>query len=334
MIPFSSSTTNRKGWQQQLVEGLRSAGELLDYLGLNRFLDSRMEKAAARFPLRVTRYYANLMERGDFDDPLLRQVLPSPRELETADGFTMDPTGDLPARAGPGMLRKYRGRALVIASGGCAINCRYCFRRHFPYQENRVGPGAWKPLLSELSGDDTVSEIILSGGDPLMLSNSRLETLVGELGRIGHLKRLRIHSRLPVVLPDRVDHGLVIILGETRLKCTLVLHVNHPRELTPELGRALEPLAAAGITLLNQSVLLRKVNDAPGIQVDLCEKLFDYSILPYYLHQLDKVEGAAHFLVADARAREIHGIMRQQLPGYLLPRLVREESGADSKQPL
>ncbi|RTZ79407.1 MAG: EF-P beta-lysylation protein EpmB [Gammaproteobacteria bacterium] len=334
MIPFSSSTTNRKGWQQQLVEGLRSAVELLDYLGLTTFLDSHMEEAAARFPLRVTRYYANLMERGDFDDPLLRQVLPSPRELETADGFTRDPTGDLTARAGPGMLRKYRGRALVIASGGCAINCRYCFRRHYPYQENRASPGAWEPLLSGLAGDDTVSEIILSGGDPLMLSNSRLETLVGELGRIGHLKRLRIHSRLPVVLPDRVDHGLVEILDETRLKCTLVLHVNHPRELTPELGRALEPLAAAGIILLNQSVLLRKVNDAPGIQVDLCEKLFDYNILPYYLHQLDKVEGAAHFLVADARAREIHGIMRQRLPGYLLPRLVREEPGADSKQPL
>jgi len=334
MIPFSASTTNRKGWQQQLVSGFRHAGELLDHLELASFFDSRMERAAAQFPLRVPRFYANLMEKGNIDDPLLLQVLPSPRELETAPGFTRDPTGDIPARAGHGMLRKYPGRALVIASGGCAINCRYCFRRHYPYQENRASPGAWKPLLFELAADETISEIILSGGDPLMLSNSRLETLVRELGRIGHLRRLRIHSRLPVVLPDRVDRGLVEILAETRLNCTLVLHVNHPTELTPELGLALEPLPAAGITLLNQSVLLRKVNDSPEIQIGLCEKLFDYGILPYYLHQLDKIEGAAHFLVSDPRAKEIHGIMRQQLPGYLLPRLVRETPGADSKQPL
>lgn len=333
MIPFSAPSTNRKSWQQQLREGFRTIPELLDHLQLAQLHDLRMEQAARGFPLRVPRYYAGLMEKGNAEDPLLLQVLPSVRELDLLPGFGRDPTGDLPAVAGPGILRKYPGRALVITTGSCAINCRYCFRRHYPYSENRASPGDWHPLLASLGRDETISEVILSGGDPLVLANEQLHTLIRGLGRLSHVKRLRIHSRLPVVLPDRIDASLVDILASYPSKCILVLHINHPAELTPELACSIAPLSAAGITLLNQSVLLRRVNDSPEIQITLCEKLFDSGILPYYLHQLDKVEGAAHFMVADEAARQLHQAMRDSLPGYLLPRLVREKPGATSKLP-
>ncbi|HHH39872.1 MAG TPA: EF-P beta-lysylation protein EpmB [Sedimenticola sp.] len=334
MIPFSGALTNTERWQRQLAESFRSPRALLEHLELAHLWHPRMEEAAAAFPLRVTRYFAGLMKKGDPADPLLLQVLPSARELEAAPGYSEDPTGDGPARTGPGVLRKYHGRALVIATGSCAVHCRYCFRRHYPYQENRPDARDWSDVVESLAADPTLSEAILSGGDPLALADSRLQGLVDGLARLPHLQRLRIHTRLPVVLPQRIDTGLVRLLAGNRLKCALVLHANHPAEVTTALAAALTPLRRAGVTLLNQAVLLKGINDRLDLQTELCEKLFDIGVLPYYLHQLDKVSGAAHFEVSKNRAKALHEEMRVQLPGYLLPRLVEERAGAASKLPL
>ena len=334
MIPFSTRFSKTDNWQRELAGGFRSPRALLDYLELGYLWRPEMEEAASRFPLRVPRYFADLMAKGNPDDPLLRQVLPLGAELSFVPGFTTDPTGDRQARCGPGLLRKYHGRALLLATGSCAINCRYCFRRHYPHADQQAHPGDWGPVLSELRRDNGVSEIILSGGDPLILANSRLAELLGELEELPHLRRLRIHSRLPVVLPERIDAGLVEMLADSRLGCALVIHANHPAELTDELGDALAPLCQRGVTLLNQSVLLRQVNDDPETQIGLCELLYDYNVLPYYLHVLDKVKGAAHFDVPEHQARKIHQHMQRRLPGYLLPRLVRELPGKPSKVPV
>ena len=334
MIPFSSALTNTPHWQRQLADSFRSPRQLLRHLRLEAHWHPGLERAAQDFPLRVTRHFAELMEPGNPEDPLLLQVLPSLRERETAPGFVRDPTGDRRARSGPGLLRKYHGRALIIATGSCAIHCRYCFRRHFPYREQRADRRHREALFDTLAGDPTLTEVILSGGDPLMLGNDRLDELVERIGRLPRVRRLRIHSRLPVVLPGRLDAGLTELLTRSRLACTLVLHVNHPAELATSLARALRPLREGGIQLLNQSVLLRGINDDLEIQASLCEKLFDFGILPYYLHQMDKVAGGAHFEVPAHRARELHRKMRNLLPGYLLPRLVVEKAGAPAKLPL
>ncbi len=334
MIPFSSALTNTPHWQQQLADAFRSPRQLLRHLGLETHWHPGLERVAQDFPLRVTRHFADLMEPGNPNDPLLLQVLPSLHEGEPAPGFGSDPTGDRLARTGPGLLRKYHGRALIIATGSCAIHCRYCFRRHFPYREERADRRHWPALFEILAGDPTLTEVILSGGDPLMLGNQQLEELVERIGRLSRVRRLRIHSRLPVVLPGRLDDGLIQLLARSRLACTLVLHVNHPAELSTPLAQALRPLRQEGIQVLNQSVLLRGINDDLETQVSLCEKLFDFGILPYYLHQMDKVDGAAHFEVPAHRAKELHQAMRNLLPGYLLPRLVVEEVGAPSKLPL
>ncbi len=333
MIPCSASHPNTGDWRRQLVEGFRTPAELLAHLELPP-PDRGTEAAAAAFPLRVPRYYAGLMRRGDAEDPLLRQVLPRAEELRSAPGFGPDPTGDHAAVAGPGVLRKYAGRALLLVTGACAVHCRYCFRRHFPYADHRTEGAHWEAVIQTLRSTPEVREVILSGGDPLLPGNGRLARLVRRLSALPGLRRLRIHTRLPVVLPARVDSGLVALLADSGLATSVVLHANHPAEITPALGRALAPLRRRGVTLLNQAVLLRGVNDDPEIQVELAEKLFDIGILPYYLHQLDKVAGAAHFEVEEERARALHRIMRERLPGYLLPALVREHPGAAAKMPL
>lgn len=274
------------------------------------------------------------MTPGDPHDPLLRQVLPVAEELVASPGFSTDPVGDMAARAGGGLLQKYRGRALLIATGACAVHCRYCFRRHYPYGDAQPARDDWSPVLDELARRPDITEIILSGGDPLSLSDQRLASLLEGLAALPRLRRLRIHSRLPVVLPARVTTGLVSLLADNRLATSLVLHANHPRELTATLGAALGPLRDAGVTLLNQAVLLAGVNDAAEVLADLSETLFDLGVLPYYLHQLDPVAGAAHFRVGEQRARALHRHLRDTLPGYLLPRLVQEVAGAAAKLPL
>jgi len=334
MIPFSDVGTNTARWQRQLAESFRSPQALLEYLELSEWWHPAMEVVTRNFPFRVTRYFADLMEKGNPEDPLLLQVLPSVRELEAAPGYSEDPTGDGPARTAPGVLRKYHGRALVITTGNCAIHCRYCFRRHYPYQDQGPEPFRWGGVVEAVRQDPSITEVILSGGDPLSLANTRLQALLQTLSGLPQLRRLRIHSRLPVVLPDRIDRELVALFRETPLKTVLVLHVNHPAELTPALAHSLATLATLGITLLNQSVLLKGVNDELETQTELCEKLFEYGVLPYYLHQLDKVLGATHFELDDASARRLHAEMRKRLPGYLLPTLVRENKGAASKEPL
>jgi EF-P beta-lysylation protein EpmB len=274
------------------------------------------------------------MRHGDPFDPLLLQVLPQRAEHDQVAGFGDDAVGDLAAREAPGVLHKYRGRALLIASGTCAINCRYCFRRHFPYAEEMAAASQWRQALQHLRENPSITELILSGGDPLALATSKLEELGHGLAELPHVVRLRIHTRLPVVLPERIDAALLAWLRALPLQKVVVLHANHANELDAGVDEACARLRDAGCTLLNQSVLLRGVNDQADILAQLSERLFAAGVLPYYLHQLDRVRGVAHFEVDDARARALVDALRAQLPGYLVPKLVRELSGETSKRPL
>ena len=289
-------------------------------------------RAAARlFPLRVPRGFVARMRRGDPHDPLLRQVLPLAEECLTAPDFAADPVGDAAAMTVPGVLHKYRGRVLLTATGACAVHCRYCFRRHFPYADANPAADHWQAALGYIAGDASISEVILSGGDPLTLSDRRLRELTDALAAIPHVRRLRVHTRLPIVLPERVDDGLLAWLGNLRLPGVVVVHVNHANELDSAVKAALARLKDAGVQLLNQSVLLRGVNDSGDALAALSEALFACGVLPYYLHLLDKVQGAAHFDVPEPTAQAIVTDMRGRLPGYLVPRLVRESTGAAGK---
>jgi EF-P beta-lysylation protein EpmB len=293
-----------------------------------------LDPVASGFRMLVPRAFAALMTPGDPRDPLLRQVLPLGAERLTVAGFSRDPVGDASADLGQGLLRKYAGRALLIVTGGCAVHCRYCFRRHFPYAALGQTPDRTAVAVASIAADPGISEVILSGGDPLMLDDDRFGTLLERLLEIPHLRRLRIHSRLPVVVPSRVTDTLCRRLSSFPLATILVIHANHPSELGTQAEEALQRLRDADLTLLNQSVLLRGVNDAATTLVALSERLFDCGVLPYYLHQLDPVEGAAHFAVSDARALRLGEALRERLPGYLVPRLVREVEGVGSKIPL
>ncbi|MET0090174.1 MAG: EF-P beta-lysylation protein EpmB [Candidatus Thiodiazotropha sp.] len=323
-----------QGWQQALAQAFTDLPSLLEYLQLDPSGFSDTEAAQTQFPLRVTREYAALMRKGDAHDPLLRQVLPSPRELDTPPGYTTDPVGDTQARKTPGLLQKYRGRALIMATGACAIHCRYCFRRYYPYAGSIAGQGLWPGILEHLSNDASLSEVILSGGDPLLVSDRRLQTWMEQLEGLPHLQRLRLHSRLPVVLPQRVTPELLDLLGKSRFQVVLVLHTNHPSEVSAELAEACTALREAGVTLLNQSVLLRGVNDHVDTLVELSEQLFGIGVLPYYLHLLDPVVGAAHFDLDPSQSKTIKQQLLARLPGYLVPKMVQEVPGADSKIPL
>lgn len=334
MIPIKAGARQTPSWQRELARAIVDPAALLRELDLDPGLLPAARAAAVRFPLRVPRGFVARMRKGDPNDPLLRQVLPLAAELEPAPGFVADPVGDHAAQSAPGVLHKYHGRALLIATGVCAVHCRYCFRREFPYAESRAGADEWRPALAYLAGDASVREAILSGGDPLSLSDRRLGALLAELDRIPHLERLRIHSRQPIVLPDRVDDGLLALLARTRLRPILVVHANHPREIDGTVRAALERLAAAGATLLNQSVLLRGVNDDATTLAELSEALFAARVLPYYLHLLDRVCGAAHYEVKETEASAIMKALRRQLPGYLVPRLVRERPGQPAKIPM
>jgi EF-P beta-lysylation protein EpmB len=321
------------GWQQQLARAITDSDELLARLRLDAGEFAGHPAAARDFPLRVTHSYLAKMRPGDPRDPLLLQVMASADELRETPGFSHDPVGDLAAMAVPGLLHKYHGRVLLVTTAACAVHCRYCFRRHFPYEDNQSSRNQWQQALEYIAADSSISEVILSGGDPLVLSDRRLEQLTVQLQAIPHVRRLRIHSRLPVVLPERITDELVTLLGNSRLQCSLVVHANHANEIADEDIPRLQRLAAAGVCLLNQAVLLRQVNDSARAQAELSERLFEAGVLPYYLHLLDPVQGAGHFHVTDMRAMEIIGELRAQLPGYLVPRLVREIAGEKSKTP-
>ncbi len=274
------------------------------------------------------------MVKGDPRDPLLLQVLPLVAEDQLQPGFTVDPLGEQMTNVETGVIHKYHGRVLLLAASGCAINCRYCFRRHFPYSENRLGRSQWQSALNYIAQDTSITEVILSGGDPLMLQDERLAELVESIADIAHVQRLRVHSRLPVVIAERLTAQLTDILTRTRLRSTLVLHVNHPHELTPEHAQRLAVMRQAGVTLLNQTVLLKGVNDSGEVLIELSEQLFNHHLLPYYLHVLDRVQGAQHFDVSSAEAYALYQQMLAKLPGYLVPKLVREEAGQPHKTPL
>lgn len=321
-------------WRQLMAESITDPATLLRRLQLPAELLADAEAAARLFPLRVPRPYWQKIRPGDPQDPLLRQVLPLGAEQHAADGFRPDPVGDLDAMVAPGLLHKYQGRALLVTTGACAIHCRYCFRRHFPYGSETTGANAWTRALAHIRGDPSLNEVILSGGDPLSVSDARLGQLLGALAETPQVKRVRLHTRLPIVLPQRVDEGLLASLATAPPRLVIVVHANHERELDHQVAAAMQRLAGQGVLLLNQSVLLKGVNDHPETLARLSERLFDIGVLPYYLHLLDPVAGAAHFALPTEKAIAIHHRLTAQLPGYLVPRLVYERPGASSKQVL
>ena len=331
MQPSSAVADPIPQWQREFAEAVQQPEELLWLLELDPALLPAARRAAKLFPLRVPRGFVARMRRGDLDDPLLRQVLPLDLEEAETPGFGQDPVGDLNAMAAEGVLHKYHGRVLLIATGACAIHCRYCFRRHFPYADANAAAGAWRTALDYVRRSPDVQEVILSGGDPLALSDRRLAELAAALAEIPHVTRLRIHSRLPVVLPSRITEQLLDWFTGSRLQPVLVLHANHAQELDESVAEALQRLRRRGVLLLNQAVLLRGVNDRADALVELSERLGRLGVQPYYLHLLDRVQGAAHFEVAEETALALMTELSARLPGYLVPKLAREEAGRPSK---
>ncbi len=331
--PTSRLSPPIRDWRELWRESITDAESLLDAVGLAGRADL-LPPDDAGFPLRVPRGFVARMRRGDATDPLLLQVLPRRAEHDVAPGFSVDAVGDMASRAGHGVLHKYDGRALLIASGSCAVNCRYCFRRHFPYGEEIAAAAQWREALAHVRGDTSIRELILSGGDPLSLATHKLEELTRSLADMPHVIRLRIHTRLPIVLPERVDEALAAWLAALPLQKVVVLHANHANEFDASVDAACARLRDAGATLLNQSVLLRGVNDDVTALAALCERSFAAGVLPYYLHQLDRVQGAAHFEIDDDRALWLVEALRARLPGYLVPKLVRELPGDPSKRPI
>jgi L-lysine 2,3-aminomutase len=365
-----SAAPARADWRSVLAEAVRSPAELCRLLGLDPALAAAADRAAGGFPLLVPRPYLARIRPGDPADPLLRQVLPQAAELVATPGFGPDPLGEAKAACGPGLLhllQKYRGRILMVTTGACAVHCRYCFRRHFPYQdavgkgtgpfgkgtvpfssdENRDSPPVTPfssdenrdsppvaPVLRRIAADPSIHEVILSGGDPLTLPDAELAQIVGRLAEIPHLRRLRIHTRLPVMIPQRITDELPALLRGNRLSPIMVVQVNHPAEIDPAVAEAFGRLVDAGVPLLNQAVLLRGVNDRADVLAELCERLVDLRVMPYYLHQLDPVAGAAHFEVPVETGRTLIAALRARLPGYAVPRYVRETRGGTNKEVL
>ncbi|WP_298624612.1 EF-P beta-lysylation protein EpmB [uncultured Legionella sp.] len=316
-------------WQKKLAQGFSSATELLRYLELPIQQGSLL--AEKEFSTRIPLSFAQRMQKGNPDDPLLLQVLAVKEELLVNEEYSQDPLVELSSNPLKGLIHKYHGRVLLTLTGVCAVNCRFCFRRHFPYQENNPGRNGWSSICDYIRKDTSISEVILSGGDPLLAADLVLAELIQQLEAIPHVTTLRIHTRIPVVFPERVDSGLLSVLEATRLKKVIVLHCNHVQELDECVRVACSDLLYVGCFLLNQSVLLRGINDASETLADLSHVLFAYGVLPYYLHVLDKVQGAAHFDMPYSKAQEIYHQLQQKLPGYLLPRLAREEPGKLSK---
>jgi len=326
-VPLNTLTAD---WQQQLAEAFSSIDDLCRYLALDP-ASLPLLTDYKTFPLRVPRGFVDCMEKGNPDDPLLRQVLPVQDELREQPGYGLDPVGDLAASPQTGIIHKYHGRVLLIVTGGCAVHCRYCFRRNFPYGEQRLSTQKIEQALSYIEQRPEISEVILSGGDPLLLNDAKLTHLLQQLTALPNIKRLRIHSRIPVVLPSRITPALLDVFSALKLPIVLVLHANHAHELSPEVAAACRALQQQGVMLLNQSVLLKQVNDDAEVLIALSEKLFTLGVLPYYLHQLDRARGVGHFEVENTQALTLLATLQQRLPGYLVPKLVHERAGAAHK---
>lgn len=322
-------------WQSQLSDLITDPQELLQLLQLSpdQLLSGAL-LASQAFKLRVPRAFASRMQLGNPLDPLLLQVLPHHLELEDHPGFVTDPLGEEQANQQPGVLHKYKSRFLLTLTGACAVHCRYCFRRHFPYQENLPKNEDWINIKQYLESQPDINEVILSGGDPLTLSNRKLKTWIERLESVPHLKFLRIHSRVPIVIPNRIDEELLSMLKNSRLRIILVVHSNHASELDDLTCKQLYQLVQHQITVLNQAVLLKGVNDSAQVLIDLSYRLFDAGVMPYYLHVLDKVKGAHHFDLPAEHINEIYTEVLANLPGYLVPKLVREIAGEKNKTPL
>ncbi len=321
-----------RDWKLVVSESFRDLGKLLEFCEID---SSRAGfKGKLEFPLRVTRYFASLIEKGNALDPLLLQVLPDAREFLHVDGYSLDAVADQQAMPVPGLIHKYHGRVLLTLTGACAIHCRYCFRRHFPYSEASVDYDISGQVMTYLSSHPELSEVILSGGDPLMVSDHKLANLINKLNNIPHIRVLRIHSRLLSVLPERVTEAFIETLRQFRGQVVFVTHINHPNEISASNQAAFRLLAGQAYTLLNQSVLLKGVNDSAQTLDELSNKLFASNIIPYYLHQMDKVQGAAHFDLSAQESCRIYKQLRSRLPGYLVPALVEEVAGQPSKTPV
>lgn len=342
----SQAETLPISWQRELAQAIRCPNELLRRLRLISETETTRDfelryglrtastETQSAFPLLVPESFVRRMEPENPNDPLLRQVLPMADEAVKVDGYVADAVGDLDARLSPGLLHKYAGRVLLITTGACAVHCRYCFRRNYPYSEEPRHRDDWMPALQTIAADVSITEVILSGGDPLMLSDVRLMALCEALDEIPHVERLRIHTRLPVVLPSRVTPDFLQMITSLRSQCVCVIHVNHAREIKDDCETALRSLVRCGIPVLNQAVLLRGINDSICEQERLCRQLINIGIMPYYLHQLDHADGTAHFDFPEAAGRELVEQLTERLPGYAVPRYVREIPGHRSKTPI
>lgn len=318
-------------WQQLLSDLITDPKELLQILELDADKHPCSKTGLLQFPFKVPRTFAALMEKGNWNDPLLRQVWPFAAEAEQVTGFIADPLGEAQCNPVSGLLHKYQGRVLLTTVPHCAVHCRYCFRRHFDYAANSPSRAEWQEVLDYIIADDSIEEVILSGGDPLAASDRQLRWLIQQLGQISHLTTLRIHSRFPIVIPQRITPDLTQLLRESSLRVVMVLHCNHARELSQELATRLRTLTTNGVTLMNQTVLLREINDNSTILVALSKALGALNIQPYYLHLPDKVAGTSHYAVSKESALLLMEEMQRQLPGYLVPKLVQEEYGANAK---
>lgn len=320
-------------WQKELSSSFSDPEKLLDFLEIDSTEFESGFAARKLFPMRVPRFFANLMQKGDAHDPLLLQVLTREEEFFSPDNYVVDPLDEQDS-AMPGLLHKYQSRVLLIVRGGCAVNCRYCFRRHFPYQDNSPSKAQWLETLEYIANDKNISEVILSGGDPLMAKDSFLSWLSEQISAIPHITTLRIHTRLPVVLPNRIDEQFLDWFTNGRLKPIMILHINHAKEISLLLRQKLKQLQAKNVVLLNQAVLLKGINDDADSQSELNETLFHAGVMPYYLHMLDKVKGASHFDISQQEAVAIQQEVIKRQPGYMVPKLVREIGGQPGKTPV
>ncbi|MGF1787910.1 EF-P beta-lysylation protein EpmB [Photobacterium swingsii] len=332
-IVTRNASSVEQNWLKELTNAISDPFLLLKTLNIDPEPWQQGLEARKLFALRVPISFVERMEIGNPHDPLLRQILPLAQEFDVHSGYSLDPLEEQDNET-PGLLHKYKNRVLMILKGGCAVNCRYCFRRHFPYEDNKGGKRQWQVSLDYIAAHPELNEVILSGGDPLMAKDHELAWLIERIETIPHIKRLRIHTRLPVVIPSRITNELCQLLDNTRLQCIVVTHINHANEINSALSTAMKKLKQANVTLLNQGVLLQGVNDTVEALVNLSESLFDAGIQPYYLHVLDKVQGAAHFMVTDVEAKELMAGLMQEVSGYLVPKLTREIGGRSSKTPL
>lgn len=331
MIQENFTEVQQPRWQKILAEGVSSIDELVTILELDATLLAISNAASQQFPLRVPRGFVARMKKGDINDPLLRQILPLQDEIDSHPLYSVDPLQELAANPLPGLLHKYVGRVLITLTGICPINCRYCFRRHFPYLENKPVKENWQQILDYISSDASISEVILSGGEPLLLNDQQLEQRIAQLAMIPHLHTLRFHTRIPIVLPQRITPEFVANLANSRLQIVMVTHCNHPQEIDQSVEQGIKLLRDHQIMLLNQAVLLKGVNDSVETLVSLSHVLFRLGILPYYLHYPDKVQGTHHFTPDITHAQQLMRQVSERLPGYLVPKLVYEQSGAKSK---